>query len=100
MVSLVQAQWVSSGERITPTRCVAGGLSTHGTEVMKALSATTLIVRIWLEPSAATGVWRASVTNVRSEEKQYFQDPNELARFIAENMLTSSETGKPNARGR
>jgi hypothetical protein len=59
--------------------------------MMKSLSATTLIVRIWLEPSAATGVWRASVTNVRTEEKQYFQDPNKLAQFIAKNMLASSD---------
>ena len=58
---------------------------------MQAPSPTTLIVRIWLEPSASTGVWRASVTNVRTEEKQYFQDPDELARFIAKNMLASSE---------
>ena len=93
-------QWVSSVNRISTTRCVVGGVSTHIPEVMmKMLSATTLIVRIWLEPSAATGVWRASVTNVRTEEKQYFQDPNELARFIAKNMLVRSEIAKPNARG-
>jgi hypothetical protein len=92
MVSLVPAQWVSSVKHVSQGYCNADGLYTHGPEVMmKVLSATTLIVRIWLEPSAATGVWRASVTNVRTEEKQYFQDPNELAQFIAKNMLASSD---------
>ena len=92
MVLLLQAQGVSSGKHSTRICCVAGGSSTHTPEVMmKMLSATTLIVRIWLEPSASAGVWRASVTNIRTEEKQYFQNPNELARFIAKNMLSSSD---------
>jgi hypothetical protein len=89
---LVQAQWVSSVKRISRSCCNADGLSIHTPEVMmKTLSATTLIVRIWLEPSATTGVWRACVTNVRTEEKQYFQDPNKLAYFIAKNMLVSRD---------
>jgi hypothetical protein len=57
--------------------------------MMKPTRSTTLIVRLWLEPSAEDGIWRACVTNARSGEKQYFQDPQELAWFIAKNMFDS-----------
>lgn len=42
----------------------------------------TLIVRIWLEPSQDQPIWRASVTDTRSQEKRYFQDRVELERFL------------------
>ncbi|MCX7784259.1 MAG: hypothetical protein N2318_11540, partial [Meiothermus sp.] len=42
------------------------------------------IVRIWHEPCTTGEVWRASVTNVRTQEKLYFKSPEELNRFLEE----------------
>lgn len=42
------------------------------------------IVRIWHEPCVTGEVWRASVTNVRTQEKLYFKSPEELNRFLEE----------------
>lgn len=42
----------------------------------------TYVVRIWHEPSATENVWRASATNVRTQEKHYFKSQEELNRFL------------------
>lgn len=44
----------------------------------------TYVVRIWLEPCASGDVWRASATDVRTQEKHYFKSQEELNRFLEE----------------
>lgn len=52
------------------------------------------IVRIWHEPCVTGEVWRASVTNVRTQEKLYFKSPEELNRFLEEAELPEKPVGK------
>jgi hypothetical protein len=49
---------------------------------MSVEQAGVFLVRIWFEGSAAERVYRASVTDLRSESKQYFRSPEELAGFL------------------
>ena len=44
----------------------------------------TYVIRIWHEPCAEGDVWRASATNVRTQEKHYFKSQEELNRFLQE----------------
>ena len=44
----------------------------------------TYVVRIWHEPCTEGDVWRASATNVRTQEKHYFKSQEELNRFLEE----------------
>jgi hypothetical protein len=41
------------------------------------------VVRVWLEPTSdGLGVWRASVTDTNTKEKNYFSEPSQLSRFL------------------
>jgi hypothetical protein len=51
----------------------------------------TFVVRIWHEPSAKGAVWRASATDVHSQEKHHFTTRDELKEF-----LEQSHTFQPN----
>ncbi|MDX2007271.1 MAG: hypothetical protein SFU83_18680 [Meiothermus sp.] len=44
----------------------------------------TYVVRIWFEPCVSGDVWRASATDVRTQEKHYFKSQAELNRFLEE----------------
>ncbi|MCL6569295.1 MAG: hypothetical protein K6T35_10570 [Meiothermus silvanus] len=50
---------------------------------MPAKNAWAYLVRIWLEPTqGGEGVWRASVTETRTQERRYFTNPEELKQFL------------------
>jgi hypothetical protein len=51
----------------------------------------TYVVRIWHEPCASGDVWRASATDVRTQEKHYFKNQEELNRFLEEAEKQHSE---------
>jgi hypothetical protein len=40
------------------------------------------ILRVWLEPSAQH-TWRASVTDLQTNDKQYFSTPDALIHFLS-----------------
>jgi hypothetical protein len=41
------------------------------------------VIRVWYEPSGEDqSVWRASVTDTRTQERRYFQHPDDLTRFL------------------
>jgi|UniRef100_A0A7C3HUK6 hypothetical protein len=42
----------------------------------------TYVVRIWNESCESGEVWRASATNVRTQEKHYFKSQEELSHFL------------------
>lgn len=50
----------------------------------------TYVVRIWHEPCASGDVWRASATNVRTQEKHYFKSQEELNHFLEESEKPSA----------
>lgn len=50
---------------------------------MNARLSRVYVVRIWLEPTqGGEGVWRASVTETRTQERRYFTNPEELKQFL------------------
>lgn len=50
---------------------------------MNARLSRVYVVRIWLEPTqGGEGVWRASVTETRTQERRYFATPEELKQFL------------------
>ncbi|WP_299429377.1 hypothetical protein [uncultured Meiothermus sp.] len=51
---------------------------------MSPKASQVYVLRVWYEPTPEGEVWRASVS--RGEERHYFADPRELARFLSEEM--------------
>lgn len=53
----------------------------------------TFIVRMWWEPTEhGRGVWRASVTEVRTQQRHYFSSPEELLRYLNRQATESPGT--------
>ena len=49
------------------------------------MEAVSYILRVWLEPSAQN-IWRASLTETKTQQKHYFSSPQALLSFMAENL--------------
>jgi hypothetical protein len=46
------------------------------------LTADIYIIRVWLEPSQGSYVWRGSISHTQSQERHYFAEPSALLLFL------------------
>ncbi|MBI4671156.1 MAG: hypothetical protein HY741_05755 [Chloroflexi bacterium] len=70
------------GKRELPADETASGARTASPESVSH----SFVVKVWIEenpPEARHVLWRGHITHVTSRERRYFQNLDEVARFIA-----------------
>jgi hypothetical protein len=53
----------------------------------------TFVLRLWVDPQADEPAWEGQVENVVAGERVHVRGPEELARFIETQMVSSQKLG-------